>query len=258
MRLREIVDHLGRTIQIPHLPQRIVSICPAITETLFSLGLDKEVVGRTKYCIYPKDQVERKTIVGGTKEVDFDAIYSLQPDLIIAEKEENTPEIIAELEKHFPIFVFKIESISQAYRMILDAGKITGCEEKSKKLIEEITHSFQSLPQNRGRAAYAIWRKPYMVVGATTYINDVLQALGFDNPYTAYPGRYPAVDIASLQKERLDVLFLSSEPFPFTQKHKDELATLLPNTQIKLIDGEMFWYGARMKKAAHYFKKYFT
>ncbi|WP_332645813.1 ABC transporter substrate-binding protein [Lysinibacillus sp. 54212] len=253
-----VEDHLGRQVDIPVPPKRVVSICPAITETLFSLGLEQEIVGRTRYCIYPQNLVEQVTIVGGTKEVDYDVIASLQPDLIIAEKEENTIEIIEELEAHFPVFVFQIESIAEAYRMILDAGKITGRQEESKKLVEEITGSFQPLPQNHGRAAYAMWRKPYMVVGATTYISDVLQTLGFANPYTTYEGRYPVVDIAALQKEQLDVLFLSSEPFPFSQKHKDELAAYLPNTSIRLIDGEMFWYGARMKEAGHYFKQYFT
>ncbi|MEO4055212.1 helical backbone metal receptor [Solibacillus sp. CAU 1738] len=256
--MREIIDHLGRKVQIPFPPKRIISICPAITETLYHLGLEEEIVGRTKYCIYPKQQVEHATIVGGTKQVEFDVIQSLQPDLIIAEKEENTPEIIEMLETHFPVFVFQIESIHEAYRMIKDAGMLTGREEESTKLLGEVSESFQQLPKKRGRAAYMMWRKPYMVVGATTYINDVLQTLGFENPFTTYEGRYPAVDITALQQEQLDYLFLSTEPFPFAQKHIDELAVHLPNTTIQIINGEMFWYGSKMKEAAHYFQKIFT
>ncbi len=255
--MKEIIDHLGRKVQVAFPPKRIISICPAITETLFYIGLNEEIVGRTKYCIYPKQQVEHVTVVGGTKQVDFEVIQSLQPDLIIAEKEENTKEIIELLEAHFPVFVFQIESITEAYRMIKDAGILTGREEESTRLLGEVSETFQHLPKKRGKAAYMIWRKPYMVVGATTYINDVLQTLGFDNPFTAYEGRYPAVDIEALQREQLDTLFLSTEPFPFAQKHIDELATYLPNTTIQIIDGEMFWYGAKMKEAAQYFRQYF-
>ncbi|MFF5994853.1 helical backbone metal receptor [Lysinibacillus sp. KU-BSD001] len=254
--MKHVVDHLGRNVTYAFPPKRIVSLCPAITETLFHLGLQQEIVGRTKYCIFPEQQVADVQTVGGTKQVDLTTIQSLQPDLIIMEKEENTKEMVDMLEKHFPVYVFQVESISEAQRMVEDAGQLVNRVEESKELVRQIDAAFKTLPQKAGRAAYMMWRKPYMVVGATTYINDMLETVGFENPFTAYEGRYPVVDIEALKNAQLDYLFLSTEPFPFAQKHIEELAVHLPNTTIQIIDGEMFWYGAKMKEAAPYLKQF--
>ncbi|WP_431030002.1 ABC transporter substrate-binding protein [Lysinibacillus sp. LZ02] len=254
--MKQVVDHLGRSVTYAFPPKRIISLCPAITETLFHLSLQQEIVGRTKYCIFPEQQVAHVQTVGGTKQVDLATIQSLQPDLIIMEKEENTKEMVDMLENHFPVYVFQVESISEAQRMIEDAGQLVNRVEKSKELVLQIDVALKALPRKSGRAAYMMWRKPYMVVGATTYINDMLETVGFENPFTASEGRYPVVDIEALKNAQLDYLFLSTEPFPFAQKHIEELALHLPNTTIQIIDGEMFWYGAKMKEAAPYLKQF--
>ena len=252
--MRTITDHIGRQVTCPTEPKRIISICPAITETLFTLEAEEQLVGRTKYCIFPKGQVEKLTAVGGTKEVNIDIIQQLQPDLILAEKEENTEEIVKQLEQIAPVFVAEVQSIADGYRLITTLGMLTNRKEKATELAAASEAGFHALTkQERGRAAYVIWRKPYMVVGATTYINDVLGRLGFDNPFAQREGRYPSVSKEQFQEAQLDVLFLASEPFPYSEKYIAEFQAFLPNTKIILVDGEMFWYGAKMVEATVYF-----
>ncbi|WP_042478518.1 ABC transporter substrate-binding protein [Bacillus ndiopicus] len=254
--MRTITDHIGRQVLCPNQPQRIISICPAITETLFALGAEELLVGCTKYCIFPKGQVEKFTKVGGTKQVDVDLIELLQPDLILAEKEENTEEIVTQLEKIASVFVAEVQSIEDGYRLIETLGMLTNKGNKATELVQASKAGFDSLPQQSlGRAAYAIWRKPYMVVGDTTYINDVLARLGFENPFAKMDGRYPSVSQEQFQAAQLDVLFLASEPFPYSEKHISEFQAFLPNTKIMLVDGEMFWYGAKMIEAMTYLKE---
>lgn len=250
-----IQDELQRTVELQQPITRIVSLCPAITETLFALGVGHHVVGRTKFCIFPTEAANVPT-VGGTKDVNYDAIDALAPQLILCEKEENTKDIVDTLSKKYPVYVAQVETIAMALTMIKKLGLLTNSTDAANALIDDIQAT--ELPTVTGRAAYMMWRKPYMVVGATTYINDLLQTIGFTNPFTTHDGRYPAVTIEQLQDAQLDYLLLSSEPFPFAQKHIDELQPHLPNTRIQLIDGEMFWYGAKMKEAATYLQNYFA
>ncbi|MEE1131235.1 MAG: helical backbone metal receptor [Caryophanon sp.] len=250
-----IQDELQRTIELHEPITRIVSLCPAITETLFALGVGHYVVGRTRFCIFPTE-ASSVPAVGGTKDVNYDAIDALAPQLILCEKEENTKDIVNTLSKKYPVYVAQVETIAMAHTMIEKLGLLTNRVEAVSKLLNDITAT--SLPNMNGRAAYMMWRKPYMVVGATTYISDVLETIGFTNPFTTHDGRYPTVTIEQLQDAQLDYLLLSSEPFPFAQKHIDELHSYLPNTRIQLIDGEMFWYGAKMKETATYLQNYFV
>ena len=251
--LHKTTDHLGREVVLPQSPKRIISFCPAITETLFSLGLEKEIVGRTKYCIFPQDAIETVPIVGGTKDVNLSKVKELKPDLIFAEKEENTEEMVLELEKIAPVFVLEVKSIEDAYRLITSLGEVTGTTETASFLLASCKKSFQSIESKENeKAAYVIWRKPYMVVGGTTYINDVLHRMGFKNAFSNEESRYPVVTKEQLTNAKLDKLFLASEPFPFQEKHLAEFQAFLPNTEIILVDGEMFWYGSRMLVAGEY------
>lgn len=247
-----IHDHLGRQLVVQPGPQRIISLCPAITETLLELG-SKSVVGRTKYCIFPQEIVEDIAVVGGTKTIDEAAIHALNPTLIIAEKEENTKEIVETLAAHYPVFVCQVETVDDAYRLIETLGTLASVQQAAVALIDKIQKTFAQLPALSGNAAYIMWRKPYMAVGKTTYITSLLEMLGFTNPITKLDGRYPAVTIEDLQQAKLDYVLLSSEPFPFSEKHRAEFEPYLANAKIIFVDGEMFWYGARMLKAAHYF-----
>ena len=254
--IREVIDHLGRTVVYQFPPKRIVSLCPGITETLYALQLEDEIVGRTRYCIYPKDNVKNVPAVAGTKDIKMDAIHEVKPDLIIVEKEENTEDIVKILEKHYPVFVAEVQSIEDAYRMIHDLGNVTDRESEANRLRKKIQDQFRLLPQVNGkRAAYVIWKKPYMVVGKDTYIQTVLEEMGFINPFTAFEGRYPAVTSEDFRNANLDYVLLASEPYPFKEKHLAEFLEMMPTVQPINVDGEMFWYGPKMLEAVQYFKK---
>lgn len=237
----------------------MISLAPGITDTLYSLQLDDEIVGRTRYCIYPKNKVEQSETIGGTKKVNVDKIRSLKPDLIIAEKEENTKEIVEMLEKEFPVYVAEVQTVDDAYNMIESMGEITAREQQAEQLISSIKNGFNHLPQvEHKKIGYVIWTNPYMVVGNNTYINSVLTQLGYDNVFNRFEGRYPTVTLEDLQKANLDELFLATEPFPFKEEHLEQFSELLPNVKISIIDGEMFWYGPRMLDATQYFQKHLT
>ncbi|MDB5210893.1 MAG: iron transporter [Sediminibacterium sp.] len=250
-------DQLNREITLQGTPRRIISLVPSQTELLFDLGLDEKVIGITKFCVHPEHWFRNKTRIGGTKTIKIDLIASLQPDLIIANKEENVQEQITALEKIAPVWVSDINNIEEAYRMIGSIGEITGTSLRADDLISQVKKELAVLnspTQKKYRAAYLIWKDPYMSVGGDTFISDMLRISGFEN-VLADQTRYPSITTAELRSKNTELVFLSSEPYPFKQKHVDELLAELPNVTIMLVDGEMFsWYGSRMRYAAGYLK----
>ncbi|WP_153731901.1 helical backbone metal receptor [Sporosarcina obsidiansis] len=253
---KEITDHLGRTIVYEFPPKRVISLCPGITETLFAIGLEDELVGRTRYCIYP---VEAKEIpaVAGTKDLQLDKIHAAKPDLIIMEKEENTKEMVDTLSAFYPVYVAEVQTIDDAYRMITDMGAVTDRQKEADSLVTNIQQAFAELPAlPAARVAYVIWKKPYMVAGKDTYINSLLQKIGFVTPFAYSDDRYPVVTEEQFKKAQLDLVLLSSEPYPFKEKQQLQFQEMLPDTTIQLIDGEMFWYGVRMLQSVNYLQKY--
>lgn len=248
-------DQTRRTIFIDVYPKRIISLVPSQTELLADLGLSVEVVGITKFCVHPDEWFRSKKRVGGTKLLNIETIHSLRPDLIIANKEENVKGQIEELEKHFPVWISDVNNLTDAYEMIEQIGLITNKESKAKVLISNIEENFSHLQHSNQNieTVYLIWKKPYMTVGGDTFIHSMLDAAGFRNIYVKST-RYPEVTIEELKTKNPDLIILSSEPFPFNQKHIDELQIHLPTTKIILADGEMFsWYGSRLLKGPAYF-----
>jgi len=247
------IDQLGRVVELPAAPRSIVSLVPSITELLYTLQLDEAVTGITKFCVHPNNWFRQKTRVGGTKAINITAIHQLQPDLIIANKEENVKEQVDELAKHYPVWTSDVNNLADALEMIEQIGSITGRLNNAMHLISQINTAFTSLkPHNPLRkAGYLIWRNPYMTIGKDTFIHDMLTRCGLKNSF-GNTTRYPEID--TWQLSQCDLLLLSSEPFPFQQKHIDELQPHLPNTKIILVDGEMFsWYGSHLLHAPAYF-----
>ncbi|MHB1957263.1 MAG: helical backbone metal receptor [Sulfobacillus sp.] len=243
-------DHLGRVVEIAFPPERIISLCPSLTETLYALGLAEKIVGRTRFCVHPREQVKQARNVGGTKKVDLPRIRSLNPDLIFSEKEENTQAMIAELEKEFPVYVIDVQTVDQALQAVLDVGGVTGREAAARQLTEDISTRLAALHNARGcRMAYLIWKDPYMAVGNHTYLHSLLTRCGFVNVLADESGRYPTVTLEMVAAASPDVVFLSSEPYPFVERHRQELQAKLPNVRVLLIDGEISWNGARMLHA---------
>lgn len=254
----DFIDQTGRKASLRQLPRKIISLVPSQTELLADLGLDEEVVGITKFCIHPKEWLHQKIRVGGTKQLKLDIIRQLNPDLVIANKEENVKEQVEAIEKEFPVWVSDINNLEDAYEMIGQIGAITNREQQAQVLISTIRGEFARListnPGNLLSAVYLIWQKPYMTIGGDTFINAMMKEAGFYNLFSNEK-RYPEITIAQIQEWNPSLLLLSSEPFPFSEKHIDSLQPLLPNTRMLLVDGEMFsWYGSRLRLAPAYFK----
>ncbi len=237
---------------------RIISVVPSQTELLFHLGLEEEVIGITKFCIHPNEWFRNKQRVGGTKNLDIQAIRKLKPDLVIANREENTREQIEEIAREFDVWVSEINNLEQSLDMIGVVGKLTGREKKSQKLIHEIKANFpekDNLSLNPLKAAYLIWKNPYMTVGGDTFISDMMEKCGLNNIFKNSV-RYPETGISELKEKGCELILLSSEPFPFNTKHVEKLKNELPEMMVILVDGEMFsWYGSRLLKAPAYFKQ---
>ncbi len=253
-------DQMGRVVRFAFPPKRIVSLVPSQTELLFDLGLDDEIVGITKFCVHPKNKWQEKPKVGGTKKIHIDRIRELNPDLIIGNKEENEQEMIVGLEKEFPVWMSDINSLEDALGMIEEIGKIVNRIEQAVELKDKIVTAFQDLSKSKRSlgnksAAYFIWRRPYMVAAKNTFINTMMQKAGFINVF-ADKTRYPEVTLEEVAKRNPDVIMLSSEPYPFSEQHFDEIRTICQQANVTLVDGEYFsWYGSRMLDAASYFSK---
>ena len=253
-------DQTGRIIELQNIPRRIVSIVPSQTELLYDLGLKNEIVGITKFCIHPDEIFRTKTRVGGTKNLNIEKIKRLNPDLIIANKEENTKEELEELMQHFPVWISDIKTLDGAYEMINTTGEITGTNETAHQIIYSINQKFteleNSIKLNEKTAAYLIWQKPYMVAGGNTFISDMIKRAGLINIFNNQ-NRYPQTTLEELNNLNPDFVLLSSEPFPFKEKHKIEMQKNCPKSKVLLVDGEMFsWYGSRLVRAADYLKSF--
>ncbi len=234
--------------------KRIVSLVPSLTEFLYDLELNDEVVGITKFCVHPEEWFRSKTRIGGTKNINIDKIISLQPDLVVANKEENVKEQIAAIGEHFPVYISEVSTVIDALQTMEIIGQLTGRLKHADVIIQRIKESLNdkiklSIPKT---CTYLIWKDPYMTVGRDTFINDMLTACGFINVF-AEKSRYPEIDLSQL---KADFILLSSEPYPFKQKNADEFKCLFPESEILLVDGQMFsWYGSRMKYARDYFNQ---
>ncbi|AMA48648.1 MULTISPECIES: ABC transporter substrate-binding protein [Flavobacterium] len=258
-------DQIGNQHNLETTPKRIVSLVPSQTELLYDLGLENKIVGITKFCVHPFHFKSTKTIVGGTKNIKFDKIKELKPDIIICNKEENTQEIVQELSSICPVWVTDIYTLEDNNKMIEDFGKLFNVRTESQKWIDKINflkNDFLHFIENyeKQTVAYFIWGKPYMAAGRNTFINHLLEINKLENIYATndkYPERYPEVIV---QKMRIqgdpDLIFLSSEPYPFKDEHAFELGRYSHHAKTVFVDGEMFsWYGSRLVKAFDYFKK---
>lgn len=237
---------------------KIVSLVPSITEALFDLGLtENEVIGRTKFCIHPKDKVKNVAIIGGTKNINIEKIKALNPDLILANKEENVKDQVETLMDDFKVMVTNVETIEDNYYLLKNLGKLFGKEERAQAFnlkIYDILH--QAKLDTPVKAAYLIWKNPYMTIGSDTFIHRILSELGFENIFKGQT-RYPQITTEDLADA--DLIMLSSEPFPFKEKHIEELRVLYPDKKIMIVDGEAFsWYGTHIAKCERYFKELLT
>ncbi|CAN5252161.1 helical backbone metal receptor [soil metagenome] len=255
----QFTDQLNREIILEHFPNRIISLVPSQTELLADLGLEKEVIAITKFCIHPESWFHSKERIGGTKMLDIEKIKSLKPDLIIANKEENEQAQIEELMKTENVWISDIKNLDDALEMIRGIGEITGKKEKADFISSKIKIHFESFyaqmkDVSEKSVAYFIWKNPWMVAGKETFIDQMLTSCKLKNIFADRNERYPEVTINELGEKKPDVILLSSEPYPFSEKHSHLLKDVCTDSKIILVDGEMFsWYGSRLLKSPEYF-----
>lgn len=254
---RRFSDQMGRVLELEHTPRRLLSLVPSITEYLYDLVPASHVVGTTSFCVHPAEKVASSTRIGGTKNVKIDRVRSLQPDLIIGSKEENVREQVEELAKDFPVWMTDVKDVKGALEMMEQLGDVLDNKSAAASITHEIAGGMKKLPKVKKRVLYLIWRKPYMAAGNDTFIHDILLHLQMD-PVLQSP-RYPALKPDDLQALQPELILLSSEPYPFSEKHIPELKEICPNADIRLTDGEMYsWYGSRMRHAPGYFQEFFA
>jgi ABC-type Fe3+-hydroxamate transport system substrate-binding protein len=244
----DFTDQLGNTITLSAFPRRIVSLVPSQSEFLWDLGLREELAGVTRFCVHPPELKQICASVGGTKKLNLSKIVDLHPDLIIGNKEENDEGQIRELQKHFPVWMSDIVSLEDAYGMMEKVGEMVDRKAQAQKIVTGARKALQGVKHlfEGKRALYFIWKRPFMVAGNGTFINSMLEHLGFSNVVGHLP-RYPELSVEEMAALRPDYLLLSSEPYPFKQDDIVEMQRLLPGTKAVLVDGEAFsWYGLRL------------
>lgn len=259
--MRIFHDQLHRKLKLKEFPQQIVSLVPSQTELLVDLGLKEQIVGITKFCVHPKELRKQKKMVGGTKQVNFDRIKDLHPDIILCNKEENTEEMVAELEKIAPVHVSDVKTIDESLELIRQYGEIFGVVEKASEIKEKILSEkaiferyIKDIPERR--VAYFIWKNPWMVAGRDNFIDHLLKLNRFKNVFSNEDSRYPEIDLKQLKQNKVELVLLSTEPFPFKLKDKEALKKEVSLERVHIVDGEYFsWYGSRLSAAFRYFRE---
>ncbi len=238
-------------------PNRVVSLVPSLTELLFDLESGDTLVGRTKFCVHPKPDLERISVIGGTKNPRLEKILRLKPDLVLANKEENREEDISTLvDGGCQVWVTDVDHIQENIQLAQALGDLLEKEAPALRIAESFRTSIASIRElvpieEEIRVLYLIWKGPYMAAGSDTYINSVLSHCGLIN-VTADLGdaglRYPEITAEMIPDLDIDVVLLSSEPFPFKAKHQSEIYATFGKSSV-IVDGEAFsWYGSRLLK----------
>lgn len=240
---------------------RVVSLCPSLTELVFDLGRGETVVGRTRYCVRPEGPVEAVPALGGTKNPKIAEILELEPDLVLLNREENRAEDAKALvAAGLRCLSFLPKTVADTAAMIREIGAELGVSAKGEAIAEDLErraerarHGAEEGPPVRW--AYLIWRKPWMAAAGDTFIDTLLSLPGGVNVFANNPERYPAVTAEDLRNADPDRIWLSSEPFPFTDRHADELAaaTDLPRDRFHRVDGQaLSWHGSRTLEGVDY------
>jgi len=254
---KTFTDQLNRQVVVNYPPKQIISLVPSQTELLFELGLKDEIIGTTKFCVHPEKSCAAKTKVGGTKKLNIELIRGLKPDLIIGNKEENSKADIDLLAEEFPVWMSDVSNLEEAMLTITQIAELVDRQPEAAYLNFLINAGFtdlQTLALQHGidkKVAYLIWKDPFMAAGRHTFISDILMKTGLTN--VIKEDRYPEISLEHLISLEADIIFLSSEPYPFKEKHLEELKAALPGSKIMLVDGQIFsWHGSRMVKAVQY------
>jgi ABC-type Fe3+-hydroxamate transport system substrate-binding protein len=255
------VDSSGVAVELERPPRRIVSLVPSLTETLCALGLADALVGITVYCVEPREVVAGKTRIGGEKNPDLEKIRRLEPDLVIANIEENLREHVEALRAwSIPVWVTYPRTVADGIGLITELGAVTGTEARAGEIVGEIQPLYDRVRSAASRRPpvpvfYPIWRAPYMTINRDTYIHDMLSVCGGRNVFADRPERYPTVSLDEMAAARPAVILLPDEPFRFRRAHVADFAGYVEvpavrDGRIHLVDGKPFsWHGPRIAEA---------
>ncbi|MEP1097426.1 MAG: helical backbone metal receptor [Cyclobacteriaceae bacterium] len=243
--LLTVTDQMNREVTFSFPPKRIISLVPSQTEFLLDIGAP--VVGRTKFCVHPDDEIKNLDVIGGTKKFRFDKIKELRPDIIIGNKEENYREGIEELSQEFPVWMSDIFTLEDSFAMMVNLGEICGLKRIGEEIISDCRSALETVKgKYSGRVIYLIWKDPWMAAGKNTFIDHLLEFLGYENLVTS--DRYPSLTDQEITDLNPDKILLSSEPYPFKDSHIPVSNSQWPKAKTQLVDGELYsWYGSRLK-----------
>lgn len=234
---------------------RIVSLVPSLSELVCYLGAGRCLVGRTRFCEEPREELELVESLGGTKDPDLERLMDLSPDLILMNEEENRREDHEVLTgAGLRCETFLPRTVDDVPEMIRRVGALLERSPEAETLgsaIEQRAERVRSRGRGRGkRFAYMIWRKPWMSAGTSTYISSLFEAAGAVNAISSEG--YPEISVGSLARARPDSVLLSSEPYPFREPHREELAigAGIDASRIHLVDGRILsWHGSSTLEA---------
>lgn len=257
----QIQDQIKRSIEIPRPPERILSLVPSITQLLIDLGLQQQMAGRTRFCIYPEGKVQNIPVIGGVMGLNKHEIHKIGPDLILAAKEENAKNEILDLSRHYPVWVSDVHDLKGALELIEAIGKMCDRAERAGNMAERIRKAFNGLnhiPPGVIRAVYLVWNEPLYTINNTTFIHDMLTRCGIENVFADKKEAYPIISEKEIKDRKPDFIFLPNEPYFFQENHRRKFAETFPQAEIKRVNGEYFtWYGSHLLKAPLYFKQLF-
>jgi len=238
---------------------RIVSLVPSLTELLFALGLGPQVVGRTGFCVHPRDAVRAVPKVGGTKDVDVDAVIALAPTHLVVNVDENEKPTVERLARHVPnVIVTHPLTVDDNVGLYAQFGRAFDREDEARGLADALRTALDEARARhwpRADVLYLIWKDPWMTVSRETYIADMLATVGLDVVVPPSSRRYPEIDWRELPPTRADVVLFSSEPYRFRERDAQAFAREhgLAPSRCLTIDGEMTsWYGPRAIEGVRY------
>jgi len=267
----KLTDFTFTEIEIDAPPARVVSLVPSTTESIFALGAGASLVGRTRYCISPSPAVQVIEKIGGTKDPDLARIIALQPNLVLANKEENRRQDILHLREHgLAVYVDYATTVEESLSLVSTLGRIFACEQAADSLVRQGVRALAALhlraqdlqQQNelrlkprhsaRPRVVAFIWKDPWMAVGSQTYAGDLIEALGGDHVLKTDPDRYVKVEPADIAALAPDILLFPDEPFAFKEKDLDFWRGQFPQLsavtggRLRICSGQDFvWIGTR-------------
>lgn len=254
---RNFTDPTGRTIEISYPPGRIVSLVPSTTETLYDLGVWDKVAGCTGWCTRPAHAVKGMRRVGGVKRnMNWKRLREIDPELVLANAEEQAPDVLARLCDEFPAWVSVPRTVAEAVAAIRDLSEVLGVPHDGEEIAvrtEMAADEARRLASNRPgiRVLYLVWREPYMSVSGDTFIHDMLALCGAENVYEGAEKRYPEITLEDAAKRGVDLVLLPDEPFRYREEHVGEFEAL--GVEVKLVSGDnVCWPGSRMLEGIRY------